>query len=56
MAQRVRVLVPQPEDLCPIPNPTGWKERTDSCNLSSDLHTYGTTHVMCPHTYTQEKK
>ncbi|KAL6049987.1 hypothetical protein STEG23_006931, partial [Scotinomys teguina] len=37
-AQRVKALATKPEDLTSTPGMAGWKERTDSCKLSSELH------------------
>lgn len=59
---KVKLLVSKLEVLSLILRPTWWKERIDSCRLSSDLHTHVTvctdtdTHTpTCTHTHTYNK-
>lgn len=38
-AQVAKAPVAKPEDLSSVPGSQWWKEKMDSCKLSSDLHT-----------------
>lgn len=40
MTQRGRVPSTKPDNLNSTLGPRRWRERTNSCKLSSDLHTY----------------
>ena len=51
-AQRIKVLAARPDCLSSVLGTTRWKERTDSCKLSSDFHTHAITTVY-KHTHKQ---
>lgn len=57
-AQRVKALATMPEDLSSALGLTQWKERTNSHELSADLHTL-VGHILCSsliELYTQKIK
>lgn len=44
-SKMVKVHATKPGDQIQWPEATGWKERTDSCMLSSDPHMYAMTQI-----------
>lgn len=48
MAQRVRALATKTDNLSWNPEPTWWKDRTNSYTLSFDFHTCNVACAYCP--------
>lgn len=56
MAKLMKVLAANTDDLGLIPEPIQQKKRTDSCNLSSDVHMYTMGHVNHTHKINKSNK